>query len=109
MTYLKDVNSSIKSSTRSAGDDLQYKQHAQDGVHFLVSTNAAPTGYYYGFVVIADAVVASITHINSAKNGDVTTVTSFPAGMYVSQPGGFSTITLTSGEIMLLKYDPTKV
>ena len=103
-----NVNARITSANRRAADEFQYKSHSEDGVYFLVDTNAAPAGFYYGFIVLADAVVAAITHIDATGNGNVTTVTSFPAGMYISQPGGFSTMTLTSGEVMLLKYTPNK-
>lgn len=104
-----NVNARFTSVNRRAADELQYKGFAEDGVHFLVDTNAAPSGNYYGFLVLADAVVASITHTDSTKNGDVTTVTSIPAGVFISQPGGFTTMTLTSGEVMLVKYTPNKV
>jgi hypothetical protein len=103
-----NVNTRITSTNRRAADEFQYKAHAEDGVYFLVDTNAAPTSSYYGFYVLADAVVSAITHIDSTKNGDITIVTSIPAGAYISQPGGFSTITLTSGEVMLLKYTTNK-
>ena len=102
-------NTRLTSVNRRAADEFEYKTHANDGVIFLTDTSAAPTGNYYGFVVLADAVVSSITHTDSSKNGDATTVTTFPAGVYVSQPGGFTTLTLSSGEIMLLKYTPNKV
>lgn len=104
-----NVNARITSVNRRAVDEFQYKAHSEDGVVFVVNTNAAPTSYYYGFLVLADAVIDSITHVDSSKNGDVTTVTSFSAGLYISQPGGFTTLTLTSGEVMLLKYNPNKV
>lgn len=104
-----NVNARISSVNRKAGDEFQYKSFAEDGVHFLTDTNAAPSGYYYGFLVLADAVVASITHVDSSKNSDVTSVTSFLAGTFISQPGGFTTMTLTSGEVMLVRYDKNKV
>lgn len=104
-----NVNARITSVNRRAADEFQYKAHSEDGVIFVVDTNPAPTGYYYGFVVLADAVIDSITPIDSSKNGDVTTVTAFPAGLYISQPGGFTTLTLLSGQVMLLKYNPNKV
>jgi len=104
-----NVNTRITSVNRRAGDEFQYKSFAEDGVLFVTDTNPATSGYYYGFLVLADAVVASITHVDSTKNGDVTSVTSIPAGSFISQPGGFTTLTLTSGEIMLVKYTPNKV
>ena len=108
MTVKTNVNARITSTNRAAADEFQYKNHSEDGVVFVTDTSAAASSYYYGFVVLADAVVASITHVDSSKNGDVTTVTSIPAGVYISQPGGFTTLTLTSGEVMLVKYTPNK-
>jgi hypothetical protein len=104
-----NVNARITSTNRRAADEFQYKSFSEDGVLFVVDTNAVTSGYYYGFLVLADAVVASITHVDSTKNGDVTSVTSIPAGVFISQPGGFTTLTLTSGEVMLVKYNPIKV
>ena len=105
-----NVNARFTSTNRRAASELFYKAHAEDGVHFLTDTNAAPTADYYGFLVLADAVVASITYIDSTKQtGDITSVTTFSTGSYISIPGGFSTITLTSGELMLLKYTQNKV
>lgn len=104
-----NVNARITSINRRAANEMQYKGFAEDGVYFLTGTSAAPTGNYYGFLVLANAVVASVTHTDSTKNGDVTAVTSIPAGVFISQPGGFTTMTLTSGEVMLVKYTPNKV
>ena len=98
------INAKIGSVNRTSSDELNYKSHSEDGVHFLTDANPAPTGNYYGFYVIADTVVASITYIDSSKQtGDLTAVTSFLAGAYITLPGLFSTITLTSGEIQLFK------
>lgn len=105
-----NVNARITSVNRRAGDEFQYKSFAEDGVHFLTDTNAAPTGAYYGFLVLTDAVISSITYIDPNKqSGDITDVSSFATGMFISIPGGFSTITLTSGELQLLKYNKNKV
>ena len=100
-----NVNARISSANRVAADEFQYKAHAQDGICFVTNTSAAPTAQYYAFVVLADAVVASITYVDSSKQtgNAITTVTAFPAGMYISIPGLFTTLTLTSGQVMLLK------
>lgn len=104
-----NVNARVTSINRRAATEFLYKAHAEDGIHFLTDTNAAPSGYYYGFLVLAEAVVASITYVDPNKQtGDITSVTAFPTGSYISIPGGFSTITLTSGELMLVKYDQNK-
>jgi hypothetical protein len=99
-----NVNARITSVNRRAAVEFQHKAHAEDGVYFVVDTTAAPIGRYYGFVVIDDAVVSSITHIDATKNGDVTTVTLFPTGFYCTQPGGFTTLTLSSGAVQLVKF-----
>jgi len=104
-----NVNARISSVNRKAGDEFQYKSFAEDGVHFLTGTSAAPSGHYYGFYVLADAVVSGITYLDESKNSsDITGVTSFPAGVFIPIGGGFSTITLTSGEVMLLKFNSNK-
>lgn len=101
-----NTNARITSVNRRAADEFQYKAHAEDGICFVTGTSAAPTSLYYGFIVIADAVIASITYVDSSKQtGDaITAVTSFPAGWYQSIPGLFTTLTLTSGQVELLKY-----
>lgn len=80
------------------------KSFSEEGVYFLTDTSAADTGDYYGFLVLTDTVVASISPIDSAKlEGDITAIT-LSTGTFISIPGRFSTITLTSGNIMLLRY-----
>ena len=74
------------------------KSFANKGVHFLTDTNPAPVGSYSGFVILNDTVIASIT-TNSDITGDITAVI-FTSG-YI--PIEFSTITLTSGTLMLIK------
>jgi hypothetical protein len=98
-------NSRLTSVNRNAADEFNYKAHAQDGVCIVTNTSAAPAAQYYAFVVIADAVVSSISYIDSSKQtgNAITTVTTFPAGFYMSIPGLFTTLTLTSGQVLLLK------
>jgi len=100
-----NVNARLTSVNRNAADEFNYKAQAQDGICFVTDTDAAPVAQYYGFIVLAEAAITSITYIDSGKQtGDaITTVTAFPAGMYVSIPGLFTTLTLASGEVMLLK------
>jgi len=93
-------NTRISSVNRKAADEFNHKSHAQDGVHFLLDTNPAPTAKYSGFVVLTDTVITSITEQTLGSiTGDITAVT-FTAGYY---PLSFSTITLTSGSLMLIK------
>ena len=84
--------------------NLFNKSFSEGGVHFLSGTNAAPTSIYYGFLVITETVIASITPIDSVKLSGTPTTPTYPAGLFISIPGKFSTITLTSGNIMLVKY-----
>ena len=94
------VDARITSINRKAANEWFHKAHAEDGVHFLTDTNAAPTGKYKGFVVIADATIASITYDPTFNaTGDITAI-NFYSGYY---PIRFSTITLTSGSLMLIK------
>ena len=93
--YLKDSFDSIKG--------LFNKSHAVNGVYFLSGTSISTEGNYYGFVVTGEStVIDSINYINPTKQrGDITTIT-LPQGLYVSIPGNFRTITLTSGNMILL-------
>ena len=103
-------NTRLTSVNRRAADEFQYKAHAEDGICIVTDTNPAPEGYYYGFIVMSDAVLSSITLIDSSKitGGDLTDITTFYTGFYQSVPGGFTTLTLTSGEVELLIYIPNK-
>lgn len=105
-----NVNARITSTNRRAADEFQYKAHAEDGICIVTNTDPAPEGYYYGFIVVSDAVLSSITLIDSSKvtGGALTDVTTFYTGFYQVVPGGFTTLTLTSGEVELLKYTPNK-
>jgi hypothetical protein len=100
-----NVNARLTSVNRNAADEFNYKAHAQDGICILTDTDPAPVAQYYGIKVLAEAVVASITYVDSSKQtGDaITTVTALPVGMYIPIPGLFTTLTLTSGEVLLLK------
>lgn len=100
-----NVNARITSVNRRAANEWKYKDHAEDGVHFLSGTGAAPTDKYYGFIVTGDTtVISSISYIDSSKqSGDITLIT-LVQGIYYPIPGLFSTITLTSGDLILLKY-----
>jgi len=99
----KTVTSRITSINRKAADEWFHKAHSEDGITFLSSTSPATTAEYYGFVVTtAEATVSSITLLDPSKvSGDIT-VMSFGQGYY-SIPGGFSTITLATGNVILLR------
>ena len=84
--------------------DLFNKSFSEGGVYFLSSTDAAPVDVYYGFLVISETVIASISPIDASKLGGTPLTPIYPAGIFISIPGKFSTITLTSGDIMLVKY-----
>lgn len=100
-----NVQARITSVNRRAANEWKHKDHAEDGVHFLSDTNPAPTGSYYGFIVTGDTtVIASITYIDSSKQTGTLTNITLSQGLYIPIPGLFSTITLTSGDMILLKY-----
>jgi len=92
------------SQSKLQSDALNYKAHAEDGIHFLSGTVAAPDNVYYGFVVTGEGtVIDSITYINTSLiTGDIADIT-MVQGLYYTIPGNFSSITLTSGDMMLLK------
>jgi hypothetical protein len=93
-----------KSRGRLQADDANYKLHSEDGVHFLTDTNPAPTSTYYGFIVTGSTTnISSITYIDDAKvTGSILDITMVQGGYYPIS-SGFSTITLASGDMMLLK------
>ena len=101
---MSDNKMHITSISNEVIDKLFYKDHAENGVHFLSDTNPAPANKYYGFIVTgASTVISSITYIDSTKqSGDITQL-DMNVGMYYPIPGLFSTITLTSGNVILLK------
>ena len=94
----------IVSISNEVIEKLFYKDHAVEGVYYLTGTNPAPTGKYYGFIVTGDnTVISSITYIDPSKQGGDITQIGMNVGMYYAVPGLFSTITLTSGNIILLR------
>lgn len=102
-------NSRITSVNRKAGREWLQKEHSFDGVHFLSGTSAAPSGKYYGFIVTGDPTeISSITYYKNSTNndgkvsGDITSITLVQGGYYPI-PGGFTTITLSTGDMILLK------
>ncbi len=52
-------NARITSVNRRAADEWNYKAHAEDGICILTEggTTTAPEDYYYGFIVMSDAVI----------------------------------------------------
>ena len=84
---------------------LKNKQFPNVGIHVLTGTSAAPTGTYTGFLVLEDVTISTITLIDSDKvtgDNDFSEV-SIPSGMFIEIPGGFSTITLSAGSMILIK------
>lgn len=80
--------------------DTRFEEHALQG-QTIVTGTAPTTGHFTGMLVIADAVVAAVTYETSYEiTGTWTSLTSIPAGLYL--PGRFSSITLTSGEVVLI-------
>lgn len=105
-----NMNTRITSVNRKAADEFQHKAHAEDGIHLLSDTAAAPSANYYGFIVTSsDVVISSITYNPGVEGLYVTGDTDFsamilPQGLYVPIKGGFSTLTLGSGSVILLKH-----
>lgn len=72
------------------------------GAVVLTGTSPAATSEYFAVQVIAAAVIASVTYTPSANmTGTWTSLTSIPAGTILY--GRFSTLTLTSGQVVLYK------
>ena len=92
----------MKSQGKLKADVDHYKAHAEDGIHFLTDTNPAPEDNYYGFLVTgANTVITDITYrFPDLISGDITAITLLQGGYY---PIPFKTITLSSGNMMLLK------
>lgn len=72
------------------------------GAVILTNTSAASTAEYFAVQVIAAAVISAVTYTTSANmTGSWTSLTSIPAGTILY--GRFSTLTLTSGQVVLYK------
>lgn len=70
--------------------------------HEAVVNTSAHSGAYFGLTVMADAVVSAITYATDYEaTGDLSDFTSLPAGVTVLCR--FTSITLTSGEVLLHK------
>ncbi len=86
-------------------ESLKNKQFPNVGIHVLTGTDAAPAGTYTGFLVLEEATISAITLTDSDKvtgDNDFSEVT-FPAGVFIEIPGGFSTVTLSAGSMILIK------
>lgn len=94
----------ITAISEIAADKINSKDHGGNGVYFLSGTDAAPEDRYYGFIVTGEnTVISTINYIDESKqSGDITQI-GMNIGMYYPIPGLFSTITLTSGNVILLK------
>lgn len=85
------------------------KDHAEWGIHFLVGTDPAPTGRYYGFTPTEDGTaISSITYIDDSLHTGDTDFTTMPLvfGLYYPLAGLFSTVTLSAGSMQLFKAAP---
>lgn len=86
-------------------ESLKNKQFPNVGIHVLTGTDAAPAGTYTGFLVLEEATISAITLTDSDKvtgDNDFSEVT-FPACVFIEIPGGFSTVTLSAGSMILIK------
>jgi len=94
----------IDSTVKNSIDTLRSKQFAENGIHFLSGTDPAPDGIYSGFIVTGSStVINSIDYIDDTKIGGNITDITLVQGMYYPIPGGFSTLTLSSGDMILVR------
>jgi len=91
-------------SLKTPVDDLKNEQFPE-AIYILVGTGAATTGAYLGFYAIeADTAIDSITGIDTGLvkgDNDFSEVT-FQPGIFVRVPGGFNTMTLSAGAMVLV-------
>ena len=77
------------------------KDHGGNSMTIVADTNPVSAGNYYGILVLSDAVIASITYKTpSMISGTLTGITLF-SGLYIPITAGLSTLTLTSGKVIL--------
>lgn len=101
MTDRHNVNARITSVNREAANEWNNRLTSGDSVYFLTTTDAAPANKYFAFIPDGDAVISSISYINAGRiSGDITALTLI-AGLKYYIPGGFSTITLSAGTMIL--------
>lgn len=72
---------------------------------FGPSDTDAHTGNWFGFYVVADVVIASITDTvdTGVTASTVTTTSTIEAGTYIPAAGIFTAITLTSGTVVMYR------
>jgi len=98
------------SASKNAADTLNYKGHAEDGVFFLTSSTGTATGLFHAFVVgsegctISDITFHPDVSLSKQDIGEYTTYEWNPNGYFPFPP--FTSITITSGSIMLCKHEP---
>ena len=101
-----NTNSRITSVNRDAANVWNTRLTGGDAIHFLTDTEAAPIGNYFAFIPDNSAVISSITYLDNTKvSGTITSLTLI-AGLKYYIPGGFSTITLSAGTMILFKEVP---
>jgi hypothetical protein len=85
--------------------DLRFEEHALGGQTIVTGTSPA-TGNFTGMIALAATVVAEVLWESGyPATGSWASFTSIPAGTYL--PGRFTSITLTSGQVLLVKRKNT--
>lgn len=77
------------------------RQHSDHGFEVVADTTALTPGNYSGIQVLADAVIASITYEAGYAGSQGIVGKTLIAGLY--RPMLFTTLTLTSGELIAEK------
>jgi hypothetical protein len=92
-------------ATEAKQDAIIEKQFPNVGIHVLTGTSGAPAGTYTGFLILEEATISAITLTDSGKvtgTNDFAGIT-LSVGTFIEIPGGFSTLTLGSGSMILVK------
>lgn len=100
---LADLETDVE-AVKTAVDNLKTEQFPE-AIYILAGTGAATTGTYLGFYAIeADTAISSISGIDTdlvKGDNDFSEVT-FQPGTFVRVPGGFTTMTLSAGAMVLV-------
>lgn len=103
------METKVNSIDRNVVEELDRASFAKDGGVFLKSdvdlgpgNGVAPTGRYSGFMVSDNGVtISTITYLHPEKYSGLITNFTFSAGQFY--PIEFSTITITAGELFLIR------
>jgi hypothetical protein len=100
-----DITATIAGVATAANQETLLEKQFPTGIHILTGTDAATAGTYTGFYVLEDATISAITLTDATKvtgTNDFDGITLY-AGTFLEIPGGFSTVTLSAGSMVLIK------